>query len=184
MRAELARNVRETGSSLGWLLTGYAAPDADAAIAAFQRVQRSRASLRGRAGHRQRVLAQEGLRARDRGVRPRARHRDRRTDSLQRGPGAGPGRRRSWGDPLLAPSAARRSGSGARVPRARRGVPARSATRPAPAIWDPRSWPRRRARSWISMSTPRCVWCRLAGRPRPTPKWRPPSGSIHAAPPR
>ena len=85
---------------------------------------RSRASLRGRAGHRQRVLAQEGLRGRDRGVRPRARHRDRRTDPLQRGPGAGPGRRRSGGDPLLAPSAARRSGPGARVPRPRRGVPA------------------------------------------------------------
>src|SRR6185295_2336252 len=38
-RAELARHVRETGSSLGWLLSGYAAPDPDAAIAAFERVR-------------------------------------------------------------------------------------------------------------------------------------------------
>jgi tetratricopeptide (TPR) repeat protein len=38
-RAELARNARETGSSLGWLLSGYAAPDPDAAIAAFERVR-------------------------------------------------------------------------------------------------------------------------------------------------
>ena len=37
--AELARNVQETGSSLGWLLSGYAAPDSDAAIAAFERVR-------------------------------------------------------------------------------------------------------------------------------------------------
>ena len=34
--AELARNVQETGSSLGWLLSGYAAPDSDAAIAALE----------------------------------------------------------------------------------------------------------------------------------------------------
>jgi tetratricopeptide (TPR) repeat protein len=39
VRAELARHVRETGSSLGWLLSGYAAPDPDAAIAAFERVR-------------------------------------------------------------------------------------------------------------------------------------------------
>src|SRR5262249_5453639 len=38
-RAELARNVRETGSWLGWLLSGYAAPDPDAAIAAFERIR-------------------------------------------------------------------------------------------------------------------------------------------------
>lgn len=39
VRAELARNVRETDSSLGWLLSGYAAPDPDVAIAAFDRVR-------------------------------------------------------------------------------------------------------------------------------------------------
>ena len=50
VRAELARNVRETGSSLGWLLSGYAAPDSDAAIAAFERVRDPGAPVRGRAG--------------------------------------------------------------------------------------------------------------------------------------
>ena len=39
VRAELERNVRETGSSLGWLLLGHATPDPEQAIAAFQRVR-------------------------------------------------------------------------------------------------------------------------------------------------
>ena len=38
-RAELERNVRETRSSLGLLLQGHAAPDAEQAIAIFARVQ-------------------------------------------------------------------------------------------------------------------------------------------------
>jgi tetratricopeptide (TPR) repeat protein len=39
VRAELRRNVAETGSSLAWLLRGHAAADPDEAIAAFNRVQ-------------------------------------------------------------------------------------------------------------------------------------------------
>jgi tetratricopeptide (TPR) repeat protein len=38
-RAELARNVAETGSSLGFLLLGHAAPDLDQALAALARVR-------------------------------------------------------------------------------------------------------------------------------------------------
>ncbi|HEU5195267.1 MAG TPA: hypothetical protein VFW70_11060 [Methylomirabilota bacterium] len=38
-RAELERNVAETGSSLGWLLLGHATPDPDQAIAAFLKVR-------------------------------------------------------------------------------------------------------------------------------------------------
>jgi tetratricopeptide (TPR) repeat protein len=39
VRAELRRNVAETGSSLGFLLLGHATPDAEQAIAAFERVK-------------------------------------------------------------------------------------------------------------------------------------------------
>jgi tetratricopeptide (TPR) repeat protein len=39
VRAELERNVAETGSSLGWLLLGHATPDPEQAIAAFLRVR-------------------------------------------------------------------------------------------------------------------------------------------------
>jgi tetratricopeptide (TPR) repeat protein len=39
MRAELERNVRETSSSIGWLLLGHATPDPEQAIAAFLRVR-------------------------------------------------------------------------------------------------------------------------------------------------
>ena len=149
MRAELARNVQRPARRSGWLLTGYAAPDPDAAIAAFAAGARSRASLRGRAGHRQRVLAQEGLRGRDRGVRPRARHRDRRRPILYNaGLVRGAGRRRSrarsatWrraqrADPGLAPvypalvEAYRRLGDEAGATRSRARVPGRGDAREA-----------------------------------------------------
>ena len=41
LRAELERNVRETDSSIGWLLLGTATPDPERAIAAFLRVRDS-----------------------------------------------------------------------------------------------------------------------------------------------
>jgi len=103
-RAELARNVRETGSSLGLLLLGHATPDLEQALATFARVRdparRFRAHQAAALACWQRkdlaraMLAAQGPGARDGVLRARAGAGGGAAGPLQRRAGARRGRRR------------------------------------------------------------------------------------------